>query len=186
MNKKQLIDLGVPEDVADQIIVLHGKDIEKHKTKIEDYETQLETAKSQMAEASKTIDSFKGLKIDEIQRAADDWKAKAEKAQTDAGLQIKQVKFDHALADALSSAKAKNPKAVRALLNVDRLSYDEKEGSIVGLPEQLEKVRTENDFLFEPTENQDPTPKIVTKSQSRTVLKDPVISAARKAAGLPD
>jgi len=55
------------------------------------------------------------------------------------------------------------------------------DGSIVGLTEQLENIKTENGYLFE---DDQPTPRIVSGGQPKTVIGDPVILAARRAAGL--
>jgi len=70
--------------------------------------------------------------------------------------------------------------AVRALLKETDLKLAE-DGSIVGLTEQLEKVKTENDYLFE---SEDANPKIVTGGNKTTTNTDPIVFAARKAAGL--
>ena len=84
MNKKDLTELGIAEDIAEKIIVMHGKDIEKHKTALETAQAEGKSVKDQLAEASKQIEAFKGMDIDGIKKAADDWKAKAEKAAAEA------------------------------------------------------------------------------------------------------
>lgn len=75
-----------------------------------------------------------------------EWKAKAEQAAKDAEAKVAAVQFDTALEAALTVAKAKNPKTVRALLNMDGLKLSD--GQIVGLKEQLEAIQKDNDFLF--------------------------------------
>jgi len=115
-----------------------------------------------------------------LQKAADDWKVKAETAQAEATSQIAALKFDHALDGALSGAKAKNVKAVRALLNTELLKLAD-DGSVSGLKEQLEKIKSENDYLFE---SDTPTPKVVVGGNPKNVLSDSMVLAARRAAGL--
>ena len=97
----------------------------------------------QLENANKQIEEFKGMDIDGIKKAADDWKLKAEQAQKDAEAKITAMQFDHALDGALSGAKAKNAKAVKALLDMEGLKMNN--GEIVGLNEQLEKVKEENE-----------------------------------------
>jgi hypothetical protein len=92
------------------------------------------------------------------------------------------LKFDHALDGALSGAKAKNPKAVKALLSSDALKYNEADGSIVGLNEQLEKIKSENDYLF--ADAKEP-PKIIAGGNNQSVVGDLQLEAMRKGAGLP-
>lgn len=182
MNKKDLIDLGIPEDVAEKVIIVHGKDIESHKAKVSALQAENDGLKSQVTEANTTIESFKAMKPEELKAAADDWKVKAEKAQTEAAAQMAALKFDHALESALNGAKVKNAKAVQALLSKDALKYNETDGSIIGLSEQLEKIKSENDYLFADTT---PPPQIVTGGKSKSVLNDPQLDAMRKGAGLP-
>jgi len=178
---KKLLGESAAEDVVDKIMALHGKDVEDHKTKLSTAQTELDGLKKQLTEAGETIEGFKKLDIDGVKKSADDWKAKAEQAEKDAAAQIQQLKFEHALDGALTGAKAKNAKAVKALLDSQALKLNE-DGSILGLKEQLEKVKSENDFLFESDE---PTPKIVAGGKSKSVITDPMLLSARKAAGLP-
>lgn len=189
LNAEALEKAGLTDEVLDKIIVLHGKDIEAHKTSIQTAGERITELEGQLKEAGETIEGFKGMDVEGVKKSADDWKAKAEKAEADAkaakeeaDTKITTLKFDHALESALSEAKAKNPKAVRALLNLNDLKQSE-DGAIVGLAEQLEKVRTENDYLFESDEK---TPKVVIGSQSKPVINDAVVAAAREAAGIPE
>lgn len=184
MNKEDLKKLGLTDEaVMDQIIVLHGKDIEKHKTDTGAAKTEADGLRAQLAEANKQIESFKGMDIDGVKKSADEWKAKAEQAASDAQKQVAQLKFDHALDGALTGAKAKNPKAVRALLNLEGLKMNEADGSILGLKEQLETIQKENDYLFEAAEE---TPRIVTRGDHQSILTDTFTAAMRKGAGLPE
>jgi len=182
MNAKDLIKLGLTEEQADQIIVLHGKDIEKHKTALDTAKAESDGYKNQLTEANTAIEGFKALKVEDIQKAADDWKAKAEKAATDSATQLSALKFDHALEGALNGAKVKNAKTVTALLSRDLLKFNDADGSIIGLDGQLKEIKEKNDYLFEDTT---PAPKIVTGANNQSVLSDKIVGAARQGAGLP-
>lgn len=173
---------GLSKEAIDKIMALNGADIEKHKTAAETAKTEADGLKTQLTEANKQIEAFKGMDVEGVKKSADEYKAKFEQAQADAKKQVDQLKFDHALDGALTTAKAKNAKAVRALLNTELLKLAD-DGSISGLNDQIAKIKTDNDFLFE---DDKPGPKIVAGGNNKTVLSDPVIMAARKAAGLPD
>ena len=193
MNKKDLLDLGLDEDTVQKIIIMHGKDIEKHKADLEAKDGEAKALAAQLAEAGQTIESFKAMDVEGIKAAAEDWKSKAELAQQEAEKRIAAVKFDHALQDALREAKARNPKAVKALLDLEKIKLSD-EGGLEGLEEQLTAVKTDNDFLFEsvaPAEDDDdddddPEPRIVSRTANKGILDDPIVSAARKASGLPN
>lgn len=183
MNKKDLTDLSIAEDVAEKVIILHGKDIESHKTKLSAMQTELDAAKGQLTEASTTIEGFKKLDVDAIKAAADDYKAKFEQAQADNTKQLAGLRFDHALESALATAKAKNPKAVQALLNRETLKFNDADGSIVGLSEQLETIKKDNDYLF--SDGKEP-PRIVAGGNNQNVLGNALMDAARRGAKLSE
>jgi len=194
MNKQDLVKLGIEdEDIAQQIIVLHGKDIERLKADLEAKTAEVEQLNAQLTEAGKTIEGFKELDIEGIKAAAEEWKSKAEKAQTEAEQKVQALKFEHALKDALAAAKAKNIKAVKALLDLSSVKFSEDGEQLEGLEEQLATIKKEDSYLFEDSESaaeeeeeeSDFEPKIVTKAENKGILGDSVLSAARKAAGLP-
>lgn len=181
MKREDLKALGLEDGVIDSIMALNGKAIETHKAAAQTAQAELETVKGQLAEAGATIESFKALKPEELKAAADDWKAKAEKAQTDAAAQLAAVKFDYALESALTGAKAKSAKAVQALLSTDTLKDANGEFIAERFTEQLEKIKSEHDYLF--TDATIP-PRIVQGGNNQSVMSDPQLEAMRKGAGL--
>jgi len=181
MKREDLIKLEIAEELVDKIMALHGKSVEKHKADFTAATTELEGIKTQLTEANTAIEGFKKLDIDGVKAAADEWRTKAEQAQAEAAAQISKLKFDHALDGALTGAKAKSLKAVKAHLEPDLLKLAE-DGSISGLKEQLEKIQSENDYLFE---SDTPAPRVVAGGKNKNVLGDPMVIAVRKAAGLP-
>lgn len=173
-------ELGIDEEIAQQIIILHGKDIEKLKDQKEAAEATAKQFEDQLAEASATIEGFKELDIDGIKAAADEWKAKAETTAKEAEETVKKLKFEHKLEDHLKSAKAKNIKAVKALLEMDKIALGE-DDSLSGLDEQLEAIRENDEYLFE---SDDGTPQIVKGGVSKNIIPDSVVEAAKAAAGV--
>ena len=171
MKREELVKLGLAEEVVDKVMAMNGQDIEKHKNEAAAAKTEVDGFKTQLAEASKQIEAFKGMDIEGVKKSADEWKTKAEKAESDSKAALAQVKFDHALENALAGAKAKNPKAVKALLDLDVLKKA-----------YLKPVKEANDYLFD---GQTTDPKIVVGGQNKTILSDAVVAKAREAAGLP-
>ena len=180
MKREDLEKLGLSKEQVDSIMGLHGADIETHKTKINDLTANQNSLATQLGEANKQIESFKGLKVEEIQKAADEWKVKYETATKEAADNLTKVKFDHALESALNGAKAKNLKAVRALLSTDQLKLKD-DGTLEGFEDQLTKIKAENDYLFTDAKE---TPKIVSNANNQTVIGDPLEAAMRRGAGL--
>lgn len=60
---------------------------------------------------------------------------------------IASIKFDYALEGALTSAKCKNNKALKALLNLDEVKYQD--GKLEGLESQIENLQKEASYLFD-------------------------------------
>lgn len=177
---KKLLGDQIGDDVIDKIMAEHGKDIEGKKAEVSTLTTERDALKTQLDQASQQIDSFKTMDIEGVKKSADEWKAKAEQAAADAKAQVEKLKFDHALESSLSGAKARNAKAVTALLDTTLLKLND-DGSVSGLKEQLEKIQSEHDYLFV---SDVPTPTIVTGGSNRKIMSDPIVDAARKAAGL--
>lgn len=183
MKNEDLIKLGIEnEEVQNELFKLHGKSIESLKAENSDLTEQVESLSGKVENATKTIESFteKEMDLDTIRTEAEEWKTKAEEAEELRAQEVQQLKFDHALDEQLKEVGAKNIKAVKALLDMETIEFDE-EGELVGLEDQLEPITLENDFLFESGE---PTPKIVQGSKNKNVLGDPAVKAAREAAGI--
>lgn len=182
MNKDDLKKLGIEDDdLIQKIIVAHGKDIEKHKADLTAIQTERDGLKTQLDEAGQAIEGFKKLDVDGIKAAADEWKTKAETAKAEADAQISKLKFDHALDGALTGAKAKNAKAVKALLENDLLKLAD-DGSISGLKEQLEKIQSDNDYLFE---TDGPGVKLTAGTRKTSTTGTPFMQGFAKGADLP-
>ena len=153
MKTDFLKGLNLSQEVIDKIMAENGKDIAAEQKKAEkitqerdSYKLRAESLETQVNDANAEIQKFKDMDIDGIKQAANDWKTKAKKAKRDADAQISEMKFDYALTAALTGAKARNNKAVKALLNMDGLKLND--GKIIGLDEQLSQIKEENSFLL--------------------------------------
>lgn len=205
MNKDFLEKLGIDAKLIKEIIVEHGKGIEKFKTLVKTSEDALgvsadalKVSDEQLVAANTTIDGFKKLDPKAIQKAATEWETKAknfetlaEKTKKDGEAQVQALKYDHALAAALTVAGVKDPADIIPHLKREDIKLD-KEGKLVGLSEQLEPLQETKDYLFNISEEEEEddsdadNPKIIMGSKSKSVVSDSVIQAARIAAGLAD
>ena len=150
MKREFLKGLGISDDLIDKIMAEHGKSVEQYKDTAKNVETlnqQITDLKGQLSEANKQINEFKDMDVNGIKQAAADWEAKAKQAEKDSETKIKKLEFDHALEKALTAAKARNTKAVQALLNMEELEL--KDGTVKNLDRQLEEIKKENSYLFE-------------------------------------
>lgn len=159
MTREFLKQLGIEDkDTVDKIMSENGRDINAEKSKFGDYET----LKNQLSEANKKIEEFGKLDYDGMKAMADKYKADFEQSQAESKKQMDELRFSHALENALTGAKARNVKAVRALLETDKIKLC-KDGTISGLTEQLDALKKDNGYLFE-DEKQEPMPSFLGSS----------------------
>nr|DAV76410.1 MAG TPA: minor structural protein [Caudoviricetes sp.] len=156
MTKEQLITLGVSEELATKIAGESKKELEGYIEKSR--YSELEAEKNQLTESQKTLTK----QLEEVKKNSGDNaelkkqieemqninKAK-EKEYTD---NLVKIKLDNAVEIALMSSGAKNSKAVKALLNLEKAVLGE-DGKITGLEEQIKALKTAEDssFLFAET-----------------------------------
>ena len=152
MTKEQLIGLGLDEATATKIAEVSSEELrgfipkarfdEVNNTK-KDIETQLKERDNQLEALKKSNGDIDALKteIAKLQEANNTTKTEYES-------KVKQMQIDNAVNAALAGAKAKNVKAVRALLNLETAELDGE--TIKGLDEQIKNLQQGEDskFLF--------------------------------------
>ena len=144
MKRKFLEDLGLEKEAIDGIMAENGKDVEKAKADYEDVKAQLETAQA-------TISDLKKNNVDNeaLQNKVTEYETEIAKLKDEA---IKKD-FNYRLEDALKGSKAKNVKALKALLDMDKVKLENEK--LTGLEEQLTALKESDAYLFE-TEKQQP------------------------------
>lgn len=146
MNKEQLIALGLTDEQADKVVEGYGKMIPKSRlddkiAEVNDYKDQLAERDTQLTELQS-----KATGNAELQEQIKALQEQNEQVKTEFETQLKQKDFDIALNEALRDAKAKNPKAVKALLDTSTVTIVD--GKLQGLDEQLTALKTSDDYLF--------------------------------------
>jgi hypothetical protein len=147
VEREYLEGLKLDNDTIDKIMAEHDKDIDGLKQQVDTLEAEKESLAGQLGEANRQIEDFRGMDIEGIKQAADDWKTKAEAAEAKAKADVEKLQFDYALNAALTGARARDTRAVTALLDMEGLKLNN--GEIVGLKDQLERLKAEKEFLFE-------------------------------------
>ncbi len=142
MKREFLKALGLTDEAIDKVMAENGKDIEKGKAS----EGELAALKSQLTERDKSITTLQG-QLAGNQAAADALKAaQAQLAEKDKA--IANTRKEAAIQVAITGAKAKNAKAVMALLDAEKLELGE-DGTVKGLTEALEGIKKSDGYLFE-------------------------------------
>lgn len=156
MTRKQLEDLGLTKEQADSIIKINGDDIENAKSasaaEIKNLQTEVDGLKTQVSDRDKQLETLKASAGDnaDLKKQIEDLQTENATAKANHESELNQLKIDFAVEKALTGAKAKNIKAVKALLELEDAKLD-KDGNVKGLAEQIEKLTSGDDtkFLFE-------------------------------------
>jgi len=149
--KELLKKAGIEEGKLDSTIADINKELPKHFIPEDKYNEAAEAKKkleadiaardTQLEELKKTAGSSEELKK-QIETLQADNKKTSEEWQT----KVTKMQLDFAIEKALATAKAKNPKAVKALLDMDKVKLDGEQ--LLGLEDQLKAVQQSDAYLF--------------------------------------
>jgi len=152
MKRQFLTDLGLDSEVVDKIFKEHGKTVNALKDEldnVEGYKSQIEELKEQVAERDKQLEELgeKAKGNDELVKEIESLKEQNEQTAKDFQDKLNKQTLDFKIEKALIQAKAKNTKAVKALLDLDTIEL--KDGEIHGLEEQLKGLQENDGYLFD-------------------------------------
>ena len=127
---KELPKHFIPKDKYNEVAEAKKKletDLQARDAQLE----QLKQAAGNSEELKKQIEQLQA----ENQKAAEEWQAK-----------MAQMQLNFAIEKALAAAKAKNPKAVKALLDLEKVKLDGEQ--LLGLDDQLKELQKSDAYLF--------------------------------------
>ncbi len=155
MTKEQLISLGVDEKVAVKVAEASAEELKGYveKSAHDLLETQNKNLQYQIKEHGKQLELLKKANGDSeaMKKQIADLQVANKKAKAEYEDRITNIRINNELDKALATAKAKNTKAVKALLDLDSLEWDEEKGKLTGLSKQLQKLQEDESskFLFD-------------------------------------
>lgn len=152
MKKEELMKLeGMTEELATAVVNLSAEEMKGMipKSRLDEVIAERDTAKKDHAEVLKQLGvlqketgDVQSLK-DKIQELQDN----AKETEKTHATEIQTLKINNAVDSALTGAKALNPKAVKALLNLENAELDE-DGSVKGLADQISALQKSDGYLF--------------------------------------
>lgn len=140
MKKEELLELGLTEEQADKVFAVNGKAVEAQKALTAAEKQKLEAANETIQQLQETVKKFDGVDVEKL-------KADLESLQEKYNADTARMRLDKALDVALLSSRARDVKAVRALLDSDKIALDG--DKLTGLDEQLESLKKSHDYMFE-------------------------------------
>lgn len=149
MKREDLKKLGLEDEAIESVMKLHGQTVnglQEQVTTLQASEANLKSQNEKHEKDLKTLqkdnDDNETLKqtIKDLQKQNADAKAGYEK-------QLVGMQRDSAIEKALATSGAKNTKAVKALLDADKIVF--KDGELSGLSEQLEAYKQSDPYMFD-------------------------------------
>ncbi len=151
MTKEELKALGLTDEQAEAIVNDLGKNFvakSQFNAKLE----ELKAAKAEKETMGGELDKLRKANRDneELSAQLDAIKKAAKEREAQYKADLDRIKLDSTVDMAVAAAKARNPKAVRALLDGAKLKLNE-DGTVSRLEEQLKALKESDGYLFEET-----------------------------------
>lgn len=153
MNKEDLLKLGLTEEQAEKVLSANTEQLKGFipKARFDEVNNAKKQAEKDLSDRDKQLETLKNSTGDvetlknTIKQLQDENKASKEQYEA----KISKIKLDNAIDNALGNAKAKNSRAVRALLDMEKIKFEN--DNLSGLDEQLKALKEAEDskFLFE-------------------------------------
>lgn len=136
IEDKELIDKILDENSAD--IGRAKGELETYKTKVGELENEIKTKDTKIADLEKSVGDTKSLN-DEIT------KLKGEKSQleNDLNTKVTEIQKTHSIENKIRDEKGKNVKAIMALLDMDKITFENNQ--LGGLDDQLNTLKEASD-----------------------------------------
>lgn len=132
-------DQPLPKEVIDAILAENGRDIEALKTERDNLKTQLQTAKD-------GLKAFEGVDVKDLQSQITKLQQDLADKDTAHQAELANMAFDRKIEDAITAAKGKNAKAIKALLDVDTLKASKNQDA--DLKAAMEALQKDSGYLF--------------------------------------
>ena len=149
--KELLKKAGIPEDKLDSTITDINKELPKYFIPKDKYNEVAEAKKkleADIAERDKQLEDLKKAAgtSEELKKQIEQLQADNKKASEEWQAKMAQMQLDFAIEKALAAAKAKNAKAVKALLDLEKVKLDGEQ--LLGLDDQLKELQKSDAYLF--------------------------------------
>lgn len=147
MKKEDLIALGLTEEQAKKVLDAVKEYVPK--TQLAEVERERDGLKATVAERDTQLETLKKSSGDNeaLQKQIADLQKANEDQQKAHDAEIAQLRLDNAVEAAILAAGAKNVKAVRALMDADKLRL-EKDGTVTGLSDQIKAIQKSDAYMF--------------------------------------
>jgi len=167
MNREELKALGLTDEQINSVMASHGTVVNATKEELTTVTTDRDSLKGQLTDRDTQLEALKTKATGNEDLTAEIERLKGENQTTASEYQEKLDKqaFDFSLEKALTGAKVRNPKAVKALLDIDSIKLDGEK--LLGLDDQIKALQESDDYLFESEEGAGGNPNFTTGQHNK-------------------
>lgn len=139
MKLEELTKLGIPEETAKQVVAMNEAEVSAEAKKLTDKEAELTMAADKIKELTETVKKFDGVDVEKMKSELANWSKKYDEDTA-------ALKLDNELSKMLSTCGARDADIVGKLLDRSIIKLDG--DKLIGVSEQLEKLKADKSFLF--------------------------------------
>ncbi len=168
MKKEDFLKLGVSEELAAKCESACADELKGYipKARFDEVNNEKKKLEADLGERDAKLEQLKTSAgdLETLKKQVSEFQKEIKAKDEAHAAELAQIKLDNAVDTALTTAGAKNIKAVRALLNASELKLGE-DGALNGLAAQLDALRKSDAYLFK--ENEAPSFKGFQPGQGR-------------------
>ena len=139
MKLEELTKLGIAENVAKQVVALNEAEVAAEAKKLTDKEAELTMATEKITELTETVKKFDGVDVEKMKSEIENLNKKYNEDTT-------ALKMENAISKTLAGCGAKDADIVGKLLDRSIIKLDG--DKLVGVSEQIERLKADKAFLF--------------------------------------
>lgn len=150
MKREDLEALGLEKEVVDKVMGLYGQSVNQLKTDLDTEKAKTAGLEEDIKERDKALNELQSKNKDnaDLSKELADLQATYADLQNKSKQEIENLKRDNAIAAALAEAKAKDPALVAKSLDLELIKLNT-DGTVAGLKEQVEQLKTTHAYLFD-------------------------------------
>lgn len=146
MKTDELKAWGLTDEQSEKVMAQYGKDVSKLQKENEKLIADRDKEKERADTAEETLKKFDGVDLEGMKAEVDKWKLEAEKTKTEYERKEAEREFEDILKTAISEAKGRNEKAIRANLDIEKLMKSRNQREDV--KKALENLKGAEDTAF--------------------------------------
>lgn len=158
MKKEDFLKLGLTEEQATKAAEASAEELKGFipKTRFDEVNENKKKLEEDLKTRDRQLEDLKKLNPEKLQQEIEKLQTENKATKEKYEAELKQIQLDNAIEKALVTAKAKNTKAVKALLDLEKIELDGE--TIKGLDDQIKKLIEGEDtkFLFDITSDKKP------------------------------